>query len=122
MADSLPPDSFPEKRTFRRYARWFPVTLRVGEQSVWAICRDASEGGILVSSSMPVEIGLECALSFKIRPSEPAEHIVHASVVRAETNDDELMLAFPFRIGLRFVKPVPELLDELQRASEKVPL
>ena len=116
----MPPE---EKRGFRRYARWFPVTLKIQDHAdVWAICRDASEGGILVSSSMPVAIGTECALSFKIRPSEPEEHVVFASVVRAETNDDELMLAFPFRIGLRFVKPVPELLDELQRASEKVPL
>jgi hypothetical protein len=116
-------DSFPEKRTFLRYPRWFPVTLTaLGDRPdddaaanpIGAICRDASAGGIQVSSLVPFDVGTKVEARFRIsrRPDCP-EHVAAASVVRSDTNDDELMLAFPFRLGLRFVTPIPELPEEL---------
>lgn len=121
-----PPDSFPEKRTFLRYPRWFPVTLTaIGENpedilsaSIGAICRDASAGGIQVSSLVPFETGTRVEARFRIsRREDSPEHVVAAAVVRSETNDDELMLAFPFRLALRFLTPIPELPQELADPS-----
>ena len=37
-----------EKRRYRRFAIWFPLTIRFGKSEVWAICRDVSVGGLLV--------------------------------------------------------------------------
>lgn len=114
---SSPPDSFPEKRTFRRYALWFPVTLvpsseDLGRAEVWAICRDASAGGMLVSSATLVTVGTKVSARFRVAQHEK-ERVVDALVIRSESNDGELMLAFPFRIGLRFTTPILDLPDEL---------
>jgi hypothetical protein len=112
---SRPPDSFPEKRTFQRYALWFPVTLTTRDTNaeVWAICRDASAGGIQISSQTPVAVGTKVSARFRISRRDTKERAIDASIVRSETNDGELMLAFPFRLGLRFTSPVPELPEEL---------
>jgi hypothetical protein len=122
-SNSPPSDSdFPEKRTFRRYALWFPVTLlpkQHGMAEVWAICRDASAGGILVSSVTLLPVGAELATRFRVAPHGVAERVVEATVVRSELNDGDLMLAFPFRLGLRFTSPVPELPEELARQMEE---
>ena len=109
---SVPPDSFPEKRGFRRYALWFPVTLRTPDGEVWAICRDASAGGFQISSATPLSVKTTLTARFRVAKSS-TERVVEAQVVRSETNEGELMLAFPFRLGLRFTAPVPELPDEL---------
>jgi hypothetical protein len=120
-----PPDSFPEKRTFLRYALWFPVTLIVegkdgeADAEYWSICRDASPGGIQVSSLTLIPIGTVVSACFRVAPHGAPERSIEATVVRSETSDDELMLAFPFRLGLRFTTPVPELLDELERQTRR---
>lgn len=120
-----PPDSFPEKRTFLRYPRWFPVTLTAlgdridGEDAVTsapigAICRDASAGGILVSSLAPFSVGAKVEARFRVsRRPGTAEHVTAAMVVRSDTSGDEAVLAFPFRLALRFLTPLPELSAEL---------
>jgi hypothetical protein len=112
LSPSYPPDSS-EKRTFRRFALWFPVTLTAGTQLIWAICRDASAGGIQVSSVLPLALGTKVAARFRISPKDALERNVEATVVRSDSNDGELMLAFPFRLGLRFVTALPELPTEL---------
>lgn len=115
-SSSLPPEGLPDKRTFQRYTLWFPITLvpqtdAPGE--VWAICRDASAGGILVSSAALVPVGTMIEARFRVAPHGVEERIVEAAVVRCEANDGELMLAFPFRLALRFTTPIPELPKEL---------
>jgi hypothetical protein len=115
---SMPPPSsepFPEKRTFRRYALWFPVTLMAEGREVWAICRDASAGGFLVSSVMPLDEGTNVLAAFRVDPNGKADRTVKATVVRHTANDGDLVLAFPYRLGLRFDEPVPDLPADLER-------
>ncbi len=40
----------PERRIYERCVIWFPVTLRAGDDEIGTICRDASSGGLMVSS------------------------------------------------------------------------
>lgn len=118
--DTIPPASsevFPEKRTFKRYALWFPVTLVADGREIWAICRDASAGGILVSSVLPLEPGTKVVARFRVAPEGASERSLDAVVVRATTNEGDLVLAFPHRLGLRFLSPVPELPADLERHS-----
>ncbi|HVH40980.1 MAG TPA: PilZ domain-containing protein, partial [Labilithrix sp.] len=107
-------------RTFRRYSLWFPVTLKAGNREIWAICRDASAGGIHISSVFPLEIGTKVTARFRVSPNEKLERTVEAEVVRSDFNEGELMLAFPFRLGLRFAAAVPELSDELGDQIDQV--
>ena len=123
MTGSKPPSSsFPEKRNFVRYALWFPVTLcpvvsgdpaRPARREVWAICRDASAGGMLVSAAAPLDAHQPVTARFRLA-IDGEEHIAEGEVVRAEANDGELMLAFPFRVGLKFVPPLVDLPNELR--------
>lgn len=119
--ESAPPPSsglFPEKRTFRRYSLWFPVTLLADGREVWAICRDASAGGILVSSAAPLEPGTRVIATFRVAPEGAPERTASAVVVRSAINEGELVLAFPHRLGLRFDHPLPELPQDLEQHAE----
>jgi hypothetical protein len=40
-----------EKRSHNRYSLWFPVTIDASSRQVWAVCKDVSAGGILISGS-----------------------------------------------------------------------
>jgi hypothetical protein len=112
-----------DRRIYRRFSIWFPVTMRVGEREVWAICRDASAGGLLVSAVAPVDIGTELELRFRVKPTpgQAADHLIVGRVVRHEENTDDLLLAFPFRLALEFDGAVNELLAELSRFAEPDP-
>lgn len=108
-----------ERRNYRRYAIWFPVTIEVAPTQVWGICRDASAGGVLVSSVSAIEIGARVVARFKVTPRGP-ERALAATVVRELANRDELHLAFPHRIALEFECPADDLLDELERHRDTI--
>ena len=113
-----------DKRSYRRYEIWFPVTLErpaapEAERAVWAICRDASPGGILVSSMLPLHLHESCRVRFRLRPDEPTEHIVTGSVVRAERSVDEVALAFPYRTAVEFTTSEDTLLEELEKLTAR---
>lgn len=103
-----------ERRNYRRYAIWFPVTIHVESSDVWGICRDASPGGVLVSTVTAIEVGARVSATFRVRPDGP-ERSLGANVVREVANRDELHLAFPHRVALEFDQPADDLLAELER-------
>lgn len=92
-----------DRRIHERYPIWFPVTVEGEGIHVWAICRDASAGGVLISAIAPLEAGREVRLSFRLSATEP-DRVIAAKVLRAIDNDDELLLAFPYRVALEFVE------------------
>ena len=107
-----------DRRTHHRYAIWFPVTVtRHDDKAVWSICRDASAGGVLISAVAPLDVGEKVTLSFRLGIHEP-EHKIDARVIRNIDNDDELLLAFPFRLALEFVERDDTLPAALQRRAE----
>lgn len=108
-----------ERRNYRRYAIWFPVTLHVERGDVWGICRDASPGGVLVSTVTAIEVGARVVARFRVSPDGP-EHSLTANVVRELANRDELHLAFPYRIALEFEQPADALLAELERHRDTI--
>jgi hypothetical protein len=112
-----PPSSEAEKRLYQRYALWFPVTLVANGHELWAICRDASAGGILVSSVLPLEVGTKVVAKFRVAPNAAEERAVRAEIVRNTANKGDLVLAFPYRLALRFAEPITALPDDLERYS-----
>jgi PilZ domain len=117
-ASETPPSS--DRRQYRRYALWFPVTLDVGGRAVRSICRDVSRRGILVSARQLVAGGTAVTVRFHLTPNDPKEHEVPARVVRCEQNENELGLAFPFRLAIQFDAP-DEALGAALEHSETLP-
>lgn len=102
-----------EARTHRRYRVWLPVRIS-GEtlEASFAVSRDASEGGLLMSAVEPLEVGARVELQFAVptmddRPVE--EHHLAATIVRVEPNRDDPDGAFPHRVAVKFDAPVPGL-------------
>jgi hypothetical protein len=112
-----------ERREHTRYTIWFPVTLAAGSREVWAICRDASQGGILIASCSRVEVGARVQVTFRVAPHEPTERTVEGTVVRmdprAEVGDPGT--PWPHHLAIAFDEPVPELEGQLQRHSSRPP-
>src|SRR5262249_12412945 len=113
MSDS--PDS-EDRRAYRRYELWFPVTLKGFEREVWGICRDVSPGGLKLSTNVAIPVGAKVTAVFRVAPNE-VEHQVEGAVTRTWQNDHELMLAFPVRLAMEFTSPVPDLEPDLIRQS-----
>lgn len=110
-----------EKRAYNRYKMLFPVTLRVGDEDVVGVCRDASPKGVLVAASTPVEPGATVTARFRVSPDIRDERTIEARVVRQELSEGELELAFPYCIALEFKEAVPDLLDDLEARSSRAP-
>lgn len=107
-----------DKRSYHRFKIWFPITLDIDTREVWAICRDASSGGLLVSAESTLDVGTKLVARFKVSPRARAERVLDATVVRQGASVGELMLAFPYRAAVEFTKPVHDLLDDLARFSD----
>jgi hypothetical protein len=108
-----------EKREYTRYKIFFPVTLRIGDEEIVGVCRDASAGGVLVAAATPVEPGADVVARFRTSTDLRDERTIAAKVVRQELSGDEMQLAFPYCIALEFASPDPALLEDLEARSTK---
>lgn len=107
-----------ERRSHLRYPLWFPVTLEHAETAIGAICRDASGSGVLISSVAPVAIGESVRVTFRLRPADP-DRVLEGRVARLEGNDDELLLAFPYRLAVEFANEAEDLPDALRARTDQ---
>ena len=130
-----------EKRSFDRYALWFPVTVDAvspggaspsmrsdggepkngdGHLPLWAVCRDASAGGLLLAGSHPLEVGAAVTVRFRVSP-EGAERKISGRVVRVELSDDNPRSVWPYRVAVEFLEPDVALQAMFARASSRPP-
>ncbi len=107
-----------ERRKLTRYAIWFPVTLERDGKAAWAICNDASAGGVLISSMTKIEIGSEVTVAFRVSPSEPERKLV-GRVVRLDGENEDPRAVFPYRVAVEFREESKELEERFRRASER---
>lgn len=110
-----------EKRAHNRYAVWFPVTVKSGDRSVWAICHDASSGGILVLCSSPLEQNASVVVTFRVMPEEANERNVDGRVVRVDPIREEPRDVWTHRMAIEFCEPVGELQGVLHTRSSMPP-
>jgi hypothetical protein len=110
-----------EQRSFDRFALWFPVTVDAASCKVWAVCRDASASGILISGSARLAVGDEVSLTFRISPEDPADREVKGRIVRVERPDEDPRTVWPHRMAIEFAHPVPELQALFKRVSTRPP-
>jgi len=108
-----------EKREYQRYKIFFPVTLRIGDEEIVGVCRDASAGGVLIAASTPVEPGADVVARFRVSTDLRDERTIEAKVVRQELSGEEMQLAFPYCIALEFKTPAPQLVEDLEARSKR---
>jgi hypothetical protein len=109
-----------EKRSYSRYALWFPVTVDATSSQVWAVCNDISAGGILISGSTQLQVGDVVSLSFRVSPETP-ERKVSGRIVRVEPRDDDPRTVWPHRMAIEFIEPDATLQASFARASSRPP-
>jgi PilZ domain len=92
-----------EKRSFSRYALWFPVTVDSSSQQVWAVCNDVSASGILISGSTQLTVGDVVTVSFRVS-QDGAERKLSGRIVRVEPRDDDPRTVWPHRMAIEFME------------------
>jgi hypothetical protein len=109
-----------EKRSYSRYALWFPVTIDSSSHQVWAVCNDVSAGGILISGSVALQIGDVVAVSFRVSPDGP-ERKLSGRIVRVEPRDDDPRTVWQHRMAIEFLEPDSTLQSTFAPASSRPP-
>jgi len=109
-----------EKRAFSRYSLWFPVTIDGPSRRVWAVCKDASAGGILISGSEGLSVGDVVKVSFRVSP-EAAERVLSGRIVRVDAPDDSPRAVWSHRMAIEFIEPDATLQASFSRVSSRPP-
>ncbi len=109
-----------EKRSFDRYALWFPVTIDASTRQVWAVCKDVSVGGILISGSAGLAVGDVVTLTFRVSP-DAEERRLSGRIVRVDAPDGSPWAAWPHRMAIEFLEPDRTLQAAFVRASSRPP-
>lgn len=100
---------------------WFPVDVTTGDaQKTLAVAKDASQSGIAISSPVGVVKGARVTLTFRVPPDSGPERTISGTVARHEHNPDDPNGMWPFRIGIEFDEPIPELEHLLSQGGAKV--
>jgi hypothetical protein len=106
----------PNKRQHERHALWFPVTVDAATGQVWAVCKDASAGGVLISGSQSLAVGERVTVVFRITPDEPERRIA-GRIVRVEPPDNHPRAIWVHRMAIEFLDPDTTLTALFERAS-----
>ena len=93
-----------EKRSHNRYSLWFPVTIDSSSRQVWAVCKDVSAGGILISGSTELKIGDNVTVVFRVSPHD-AERKLSGRIVRVDPPDEDPRTVWPHRMAIEFTEP-----------------
>jgi hypothetical protein len=123
-----------EKRSHDRYTLWFPVTVHVVSQDaasgapvaggqdlqVWAVCRDASAGGILLTGSRELRVGEVVTVNFRVAPEGP-DRSISGRIVRVDVPEDNPRAVWPYRMAVEFLEPDAALQSMFARASSRPP-
>jgi hypothetical protein len=109
-----------EKRSYSRYALWFPVTIDSPANQVWAVCNDVSAAGILISGSTALKVGDAVTVSFRVSQDSP-ERKLAGRIVRVEARDEDPRSVWAHRMAIEFVEPDATLQASFSPASSRPP-
>jgi len=109
-----------ERREHERYTLWFPVTVDSDAHKVWAVCKDVSVGGILISGSGGLDVGRVVTLRFRVSPEGP-ERTLTGRIVRVDAPDTNPRSVWPYKMAIEFLEPDARLQSLFARASSRPP-
>jgi hypothetical protein len=107
-----------DKRSHTRFTLWLPVKIDARSGRMEAVCRDASPGGVLVTSSRAeLNVGDPVTISFRLSADGNPAFIL-GRIVRVQEGTDADGAR---RVAIEFLQPVPELEALFRRASSRPP-
>ncbi len=109
-----------EKRQHERHALWFPVTVDGDTGQVWAVCKDASASGVLISGSQGLQVGEPVTVVFRVTPDAP-ERRLPGRIVRVEPPDDNPRAIWIHRMAIEFAEPDETLVSLFEKAASTLP-
>jgi hypothetical protein len=109
-----------DKRSHARYALWFPVTVDAATRQTWAVCKDVSVGGILISGASPLGVGETVTLTFRVTPDAEERHMT-GRIMRLERPDPDPRNVWSYKMAVEFLEPDATLQSSFARASSRPP-
>lgn len=109
-----------DKRNYSRYTLWFPVTVDAASHQVWAVCKDVSAGGILISGTSQMSIGDIVTVSFRVAPDAEERRMV-GRIVRVESPESDPRTVWSHKMAIEFLEPDATLQATFARASSRPP-
>jgi hypothetical protein len=110
-----------EKRSYFRYSLWFPVTIDGSTGQMWAVCKDVSAGGILISGTDRLEVGEVVTISFRVT-RDAEERRLSGRIVRIdEGTESDPRAVWSHRMAIEFIEPDATLQSVFARASSRPP-
>jgi hypothetical protein len=109
-----------EKRSYSRYALWFPVTIESDASQVWAVCNDVSAKGILISGSQPLKVGDTVTVAFRVSQESPERRLI-GRIVRVEPRDDDPRTVWAHRMAIEFVEADATLQSAFEPVTTRPP-
>jgi hypothetical protein len=109
-----------DKRQHERHTLWFPVTVDAATGQIWAVCKDVSVGGILISGVQGLSVGDDVTVVFRVTPDAPERRIA-GRIVRVEPPDPNVRQVWMHGMAVEFREPDPTLVALFEKAATMPP-
>ena len=105
-----------DRRGEDRHVAWFPIRLDADELGEGlAIAKDVSATGIGVASTFRFAVGAPVSLTLHLDPESGEAREVTGTIVRLMDNEEDPDGMWPFKMGIEFDDPDPELVEAIRR-------
>ena len=101
-----------ERRSSHRYKLWLPARIENGSKSRRAVGHGISEGGALWVTNHRSKVGARLRLSLQLPTQTDTQAMLHATVLRCDSDAADPDGLWPYRIAVRFDELAPRLLEQ----------
>lgn len=102
-----------ERRKDQRYLAWIPVRMGDDDDGRVVLSRNLSQRGLLLTGPERLAVGMPVTLEFKVLGETRR---IQGTIVRTTEGEDDM---YPYRMGVEFDDPVPELQALLEDAVSR---
>lgn len=108
-----------DRRGEDRHVAWFPIRLDAEDLGQGlAIAKDVSASGIGIASTFRYAVGAPVVLTLHLDPETGEAREVTGTIVRMMANDEDPEGMWPYKIGIEFDDPDPDLVEAIRRMLE----
>lgn len=111
-----------EQRGRERSRVWLPMRVRWDGGDTVAVTYDASDRGVLMLTTLPLEVGVRVAVTFEVPGEPPRPRIGHGRVVRCAPNTDDPHGLWPHRVAVSLDEAMEAFAAELVALAAVHPL
>lgn len=105
-----------DRRQEDRQVAWFPIRLDAEDLgNGLAIAKDVSATGIGLASTFRYAVGAPVSLTLHLDPESGEAREVTGTIVRLMDNAEDPDGMWPYKMGIEFDDPDPELVEAIRR-------